>query len=78
MSATQEHPQRHAISVDEYLRMGEAGVFAPGVRLELMEGEIVELAPVASAHAAVVRTLAELLHPAGEKIPLRAGSTDTG
>lgn len=63
MSATKEYPQRHAISVDEYLRMGQAGVFAHDVRLELMEGEIVEMAPIGSAHAAVVRTLAELLRP---------------
>jgi len=70
MSATKEYPQRHAISVDEYLRMGQAGVFAPDVRLELMEGEIVEMAPIGSAHAAVVRTLAELLHPVGEQFIL--------
>ncbi len=36
---------RHAVSADEYLRMGEAGVFAPDARLELIEGEIVERAP---------------------------------
>jgi hypothetical protein len=46
MSAIDEHPQRHAITVEEYTRMGEAGVFAPQVRLELMEGEIVEMAPI--------------------------------
>lgn len=70
MSATKEYPQRHAISVDEYLRMGQAGVFAPEVRLELMEGEIVEMAPIGSAHAAVVRRMAELLQPAGERLIL--------
>ena len=38
--------------------MGEAHVFAHDARLELMEGEIVEMAPIGSAHAAVVNTLA--------------------
>jgi Uma2 family endonuclease len=70
MSATKEYPQRHAISSDEYVRMGRAGVFAPDARLELMDGEIVEMAPIGSAHAAVVRTLTELLHPAGGRFIL--------
>jgi len=29
-----EYPQRHPISVQEYLRMDETGVFAPEARLE--------------------------------------------
>jgi hypothetical protein len=28
MSAVLEYPQRHPVSTEEYLRMGEAGVFA--------------------------------------------------
>lgn len=42
--------------------MGEAHVFAPDARLELMDGEIVEMAPIGSAHASVVGTLATLLY----------------
>jgi hypothetical protein len=38
--------------------MGEAGVFAPEARLELIEGEIIEMAPVGSPHAGMVNTLA--------------------
>ena len=45
VSAILEYPQKHPISAEEYLRMGEAGVFAPEARLELIEGEIVEMAP---------------------------------
>lgn len=60
MSAILEHPQRHPISADEYLRMGEAGVFAPEVRLELIEGEIVEKAPIGSPHAGMVNLLNRL------------------
>src|SRR5438067_2290036 len=41
--------------------MAEAGVFAPEARLELIEGEIVEMAPVGSRHAGAVKTLTRLL-----------------
>jgi len=40
--------------------MGETGVFAPEARLELIEGEIVEMAPVGSRHAGAVNTLNRL------------------
>jgi Uma2 family endonuclease len=66
MNAIHDHPRRHAITVEEYLRMGQAHVFAQQARLELMEGEIVEMAPIGSPHAAVVNTLAALL---GEAAP---------
>ena len=57
MGALLEYPQRHAVSVQEYLRMGEAGVFASDARLELIEGEIVEMAPIGSRHAGAVKIL---------------------
>lgn len=47
--------------------MGEAGVFAPEARLELIEGEIVEMAPIGSPHASTVRLLNRLfVHRAGD------------
>jgi Uma2 family endonuclease len=61
MNAIHDHPRRHPITVREYVRMGEAHVFAHDARLELMEGEIVEMAPLGSAHAAVVYRLDTLL-----------------
>jgi Uma2 family endonuclease len=61
MSAVLRYPQRHAISAEEYLRMGEAGVFAPEARMELIEGEIIEVAPVGSPHAGTVAILTRLL-----------------
>ena len=60
MSAALEHPRRHAVSVEEYLRMGEAGVFAPDARLELIEGEIIEMAPIGVPHASIVGSLTRL------------------
>ncbi len=65
MSAVLEYPQRHAVSAEEYLRMGEAGVFAPDARLELIEGEIVEMAPIGSPHAGLVKVLNRLFSRAG-------------
>ncbi len=61
MNAIHDHPRRHSITVTEYVRMSEAHVFAHDARLELMEGEIVEMAPIGSAHAAVVYRLDTLL-----------------
>lgn len=60
MSALLDHPQKHPISAAEYLRMGEAGVFAPEARLELIEGEIIEMAPIGSPHAGCVNRLTRL------------------
>ena len=41
-------------TVDEYLRMGEAGIFDPEARLELIEGEIIEMSPVGDRHVICV------------------------
>jgi Uma2 family endonuclease len=60
MSAVLEYPQKHPISAEEYLRMGEAGVFAPEARLELIEGEIIEMAPIGPPHLSRVNKLNKL------------------
>jgi len=62
MSAQIDHPKRHLVTAQEYLRMGETGVFAPDARLELIEGEIFEMAPIGPPHAAAVRTLTERMY----------------
>lgn len=41
--------------------MGEKGIFPPDARLELIEGEIVEMAPIGSPHAGRVNILTRLL-----------------
>lgn len=53
--------QRHVFTVDEFARMGEAGVFAEEDRVELIDGEIREMTPIGPLHAVVVNLLAELL-----------------
>lgn len=51
----------HRFSAEDYHRMGEAGVLPPDGRFELIRGEIVEMSPIGSAHAAVVSYLNRLL-----------------
>lgn len=53
--------QRHRLTVDEYHRMGDAGLLAPDARVELIEGEIIDMAPMKSRHATVVNQLVEVL-----------------
>lgn len=68
MSAVLENPQRHRVDVQEFLRMAAAGVFRPEARLELIEGDIIEMAPIGSPHAGVVKSLNRLLNQlAGNK-----------
>jgi Uma2 family endonuclease len=52
---------RHRWTVEEYHRMGEVGLLDADARVELIEGEIVEMAPIGDAHAAVSNQLNRLL-----------------
>jgi Uma2 family endonuclease len=49
--------QRRLFSVHEYHQMLQAGVLGEDDRLELIEGEIVQLSPINSRHAACVNRL---------------------
>lgn len=42
--------------------MGETGIFPPDERLELIEGDIYEISPIGSPHAACVKYLSRLLN----------------
>lgn len=53
--------KRHLINVEQYHRMGEAGVFERGARVELIEGEVIDMAPIGSRHWSVVNRLNQLL-----------------
>jgi Uma2 family endonuclease len=50
-------PVRHRFSVDDLLLMEESGVFPPGQRIELIDGEIIDMSPINQPHAACVRKL---------------------
>ena len=53
--------QKRLLTVEEFLEMAESGLFAEDARLELIEGEIVEMAPIGKRHAGCVRRLIQLL-----------------
>ena len=52
---------RRLFTVDEYVRMCETGIIAEDDRVELIEGEIVEMSPIGQPHAALVANLNRLL-----------------
>jgi Uma2 family endonuclease len=56
-----QNPKR-LISIDEYHRMAADGLFSEDDRVELIEGEIVEMAPIGNRHATRVRRLILLFH----------------
>jgi Uma2 family endonuclease len=51
---------RRLFTVEEFHRMGKAGVFSEDDRVELLEGEIVQMTPIGSRHAACVDRLNRL------------------
>jgi Uma2 family endonuclease len=61
ISMEERGPQRHRITVDEYYRMAEVGLLAPDARVELIEGEIIDMAPIGMEHGWVVDRLTHLL-----------------
>lgn len=54
-------------TVDEYYAMAEAGILKPGDRVELIEGEIVEMTPMGSAHSGCLNRLMKVLSQDNEK-----------
>ena len=53
--------QPHRFTVDEFARMGEAGIFTEDERVELLDGAIYEMTPIGPPHAWIVDRLNELL-----------------
>lgn len=52
---------RHRFNVEEYRKMGEAGVFHEDDRIELVDGEVVEMAAIGKRHVESVMRLNQLL-----------------
>jgi Uma2 family endonuclease len=54
---------KRRFTVDEYERMGQAGILSEDDRVELIDGEIIEMAPIGTQHAAVVTRLNDVFSP---------------
>ncbi len=50
-------PTKHRFSVNEYYRMGETGVLPPDARVELLDGEIIDMSPIGPFHSGVTNYL---------------------
>ncbi|HEX8723581.1 MAG TPA: Uma2 family endonuclease [Pyrinomonadaceae bacterium] len=53
---------KYSFTAEEFERLGAAGILRQDARLELIEGEICEMPPIGSAHAACVKFLSGLLN----------------
>lgn len=51
---------RHRITVTDFYKMVEAGILGENSQVELIDGEMVDMAPIGSKHAFVVSRLAQL------------------
>ncbi|MBI4754144.1 MAG: Uma2 family endonuclease [Betaproteobacteria bacterium] len=65
MSAVLEPPLRlHRFSRAEYDQMVDAGIFGPEDKIELLDGEIIDMAPQKSRHAGIIRLIEDALRVA--------------
>jgi Uma2 family endonuclease len=56
----QQVPTRHRLDVGAYYKMAEAGILAPSDRVELIGGEIFDMAPIGDTHAGETNRLNRL------------------
>jgi Uma2 family endonuclease len=56
-------PAKHRFSVADYYRMAETGVLRPDARVELLDGEIIDMSPIGPFHGGVVGRLTRFLTP---------------
>lgn len=67
--------EKRKLTVADFLRMGETGVFAPDERVELLDGEIYTMSPPSSKHAAWVdRVMKALERTCGDRTLVRVQS----
>ena len=61
--------QRKRFTVDDYYKMAEAGILTDEDRVELIEGEIVEMSPIGNRHAmTVTRALMTFARGSGDRV----------
>src|SRR2546425_12323841 len=62
---------KHVFTVTDFERMAETGILSENDRVELIEGEIIEMSPIGKRHAACVDRFTRLLSRVDEKIIVR-------
>lgn len=50
-------PTRLKLTIHQYRQMGESGILPPGERVELIDGEIIRMAPIGPPHAGILNRL---------------------
>ncbi len=58
----------HRLSVDQFHEMGRAGILPSEAHVELIDGELIDMAPIGAQHARVVNTLAMLFARAASDV----------
>lgn len=54
------NPTKHLTNLDEWRRLGEANIFPPESRVELINGEILDMAPIGFYHAGHLKRINKL------------------
>lgn len=54
-------PNRHKLDVYDFFLMGETGIVSADQRVELIDGALIDMAPIGQDHAGTVNQLTELL-----------------
>jgi Uma2 family endonuclease len=53
---------RYRVTIDDFYRMGEAGVFDGKPRVELIEGDVISMAPIGAVHASTTQAVSYFFH----------------
>src|SRR5215210_4077055 len=56
-----EQPQRRRFTVDEYYRMADTGILKSNDRVQLVDGEIIEMPPIGPEHASTVDAVGDVI-----------------
>lgn len=66
---------RHRYTVDDYHRMADAGILSRDARVELIDGEVMEMPPIGPPHASMVTELQNrLIRAVGDTAVVRVQS----
>jgi Uma2 family endonuclease len=73
---TNNDVMKHRITVDEYYRMAEVGLLAPDARVELIDGEIIDMPPMGTRHGGTGMLLIQrFVKAVGDAAIVSSGST---